>query len=44
MKVIVLGGGVAGAAAALALRRIHAEVTVYEAYAEPAGQVGSFPS
>ncbi|MFJ3769921.1 FAD-dependent oxidoreductase [Streptomyces sp. NPDC090082] len=44
MKVIVIGGGVAGAAAALALRRIGAEVTVYEAYAEPAGQVGSFLS
>ncbi|MQY10773.1 3-hydroxybenzoate 6-hydroxylase 1 [Streptomyces sp. RB5] len=44
MKVIVIGGGVAGAASAIALRRIGAEVTVYEAYAEPAGQVGSFLS
>ncbi|MFE1557848.1 FAD-dependent monooxygenase [Streptomyces sp. NPDC058734] len=44
MRVIVIGGGVAGAASAIALRRIGAEVTVYEAYAEPAGQVGSFIS
>ncbi|MBT2214160.1 NAD(P)/FAD-dependent oxidoreductase [Actinomadura sp. NEAU-AAG7] len=44
MRVIVIGGGVAGAAGALALRRIGAEVTVYEAYADPAGEVGSFLS
>ncbi|MEV4002343.1 FAD-dependent monooxygenase [Actinomadura sp. NPDC049753] len=44
MRVIVIGGGVAGAAGAVALRRIGAEVTVYEAYADPAGQVGSFLS
>ncbi|MFJ9850828.1 FAD-dependent oxidoreductase [Streptomyces sp. NPDC101150] len=44
MNVIVIGGGVAGAASAIALRRIGVEVTVYEAYAEPAGQVGSFLS
>ncbi|MFI0366234.1 FAD-dependent monooxygenase [Actinomadura sp. 1N219] len=44
MKVIVVGGGVAGAAGAIALRRIGAEVTVYEAYEDPAGQVGSFLS
>ncbi|MGN9846307.1 FAD-dependent oxidoreductase [Nonomuraea sp. H19] len=44
MRIIVIGGGVAGAAAALALRRIGAEVTVYEAYANPAGDVGSFVS
>ncbi|MER7000991.1 FAD-dependent oxidoreductase [Streptomyces sp. NPDC000410] len=44
MDVIVVGGGVAGAASAIALRRIGVEVTVYEAYAEPAGQVGSFLS
>ncbi|MFB7368591.1 FAD-dependent oxidoreductase [Streptomyces sp. NPDC056222] len=44
MNVMVIGGGVAGAASALALRRLGVEVTVYEAYAEPAGQVGSFLS
>ncbi|GGQ45645.1 2-polyprenyl-6-methoxyphenol hydroxylase-like FAD-dependent oxidoreductase [Actinomadura coerulea] len=44
MRVIVIGGGVAGAAGAVALRRIGAEVTVYEAYADPAGEVGSFLS
>ncbi|MGY0058727.1 FAD-dependent oxidoreductase [Streptomyces sp. LZ34] len=44
MNVIVIGGGVAGAASAIALRRLGVEVTVYEAYAEPAGQVGSFLS
>lgn len=44
MNVIVIGGGVAGAATATALRRLDVEVTVYEAYAEPAGQVGSFLS
>lgn len=44
MRVIVVGGGVAGAAAALALRRVGAEVVVYEAYADPAGDVGSFVS
>jgi salicylate hydroxylase len=44
MRVVVVGGGVAGAASAVALRRIGAEVTVYEAYAEPAGPVGSFLS
>ncbi|MEU1734100.1 FAD-dependent oxidoreductase [Streptosporangium sp. NPDC020145] len=44
MRVIVIGAGVAGSAAALALRHIGAEVTVYEAYADPAGDVGSFIS
>ncbi|MGV9771981.1 FAD-dependent monooxygenase [Streptosporangium sp. NPDC003464] len=44
MKVIVVGAGVAGAASAIALRRIGAEVTVYEAYEDPAGRVGSFLS
>ncbi|MCX5199133.1 FAD-dependent monooxygenase [Streptomyces sp. NBC_00249] len=44
MNVIVIGAGVAGAATAIALRRLGLEVTVYEAYAEPAGQVGSFLS
>ncbi|GAA2406364.1 FAD-dependent monooxygenase [Nonomuraea africana] len=40
----VIGGGVAGAATAIALRGIGAEVTVHEAHADPAGQVGSFLS
>ncbi|MEU7002566.1 FAD-dependent monooxygenase [Nonomuraea sp. NPDC046570] len=44
MEVIVAGGGVAGAAGAVALRRIGARVTVYEAHDDPAGQVGSFLS
>ncbi|WP_433208144.1 FAD-dependent oxidoreductase [Dactylosporangium sp. CS-047395] len=44
MRTIVIGGGVGGATAALALRRIGAEVTVYEAYADPAGDVGSWIS
>ncbi|MER6390382.1 NAD(P)/FAD-dependent oxidoreductase [Streptomyces sp. NPDC001523] len=45
MRISVIGGGVAGAASAIALRRrTGAEVTVYEAYEDPAGQVGSFLS
>jgi 2-polyprenyl-6-methoxyphenol hydroxylase-like FAD-dependent oxidoreductase len=44
MRTIVIGGGVAGAAAALALRGIGADVTVYEAHDDPAGDVGSFVS
>jgi salicylate hydroxylase len=44
MRAIVIGGGVAGTAAALALRRDGAEVTVYEAFEDPAGDVGSFVS
>ncbi|WP_068926070.1 FAD-dependent oxidoreductase [Planobispora rosea] len=42
MRAIVVGGGVAGAASALALRKVGAEVTVVEAYEEPGGEVGSF--
>ncbi len=44
MRAIVVGGGVAGSAAAIALRRIGADVTVYEAYDDPAGHVGSYVS
>lgn len=44
MEVAVVGGGVAGAAAAIGLRRIGADVTVYEAHHDPAGTVGSFVS
>ena len=44
MRVTVIGGGVAGSAAAIALRRIGAEVTVYEAYEDPAGPIGSYVS
>jgi 2-polyprenyl-6-methoxyphenol hydroxylase-like FAD-dependent oxidoreductase len=44
MRVIVAGGGVAGAASAVALGRLGAEVAVYEAHTDPAGPVGSFVS
>jgi salicylate hydroxylase len=44
MRAVVTGGGVAGSASAIALARIGADVTVYEAYADPAGPVGSFVS
>jgi 2-polyprenyl-6-methoxyphenol hydroxylase-like FAD-dependent oxidoreductase len=44
MKAIVTGGGVAGSACAIALARIGADVTVYEAYEDPAGPVGSYVS
>jgi salicylate hydroxylase len=44
MKVVIAGAGVAGSASAIALARDGAEVTVYEAHADPAGQVGSFLS
>ena len=44
MRVGVVGGGVAGAASAIALRRLGIDVTVYEAYEDPAGPVGSFLS
>jgi salicylate hydroxylase len=44
MRITVIGGGVAGSASAIALARIGADVTVYEAYENPAGPVGSFVS
>jgi salicylate hydroxylase len=44
MRIVVAGGGVAGAASAIALARAGAEVMVYEAYEDPAGPVGSFLS
>lgn len=44
MRATVIGGGVAGSASAIALARIGARVTVYEAYEDPAGPVGSFIS
>jgi len=45
MKVTVIGGGVAGATTALAVRRATgAEVSVVEAHAEPGGEVGSYLS
>jgi salicylate hydroxylase len=44
MQVTVAGGGVAGSAAAVALARAGADVTVYEAYDDPAGPVGSYVS
>jgi salicylate hydroxylase len=44
MRAIVAGGGVAGSAAAIALARIGADVTVYETHDDPAGPVGSYVS
>ncbi|MFD6447304.1 FAD-dependent monooxygenase [Promicromonospora sp. NPDC060204] len=44
MRILIVGGGVAGSASAVALRRIGAQVTVVEAYEDPAGPVGSFVS
>ncbi|OLT23904.1 salicylate 1-monooxygenase [Actinomadura sp. CNU-125] len=44
MRAVVIGGGVAGTASAIALARAGADVTVYEAYDDPAGPVGSFVS
>ncbi|WP_433501268.1 FAD-dependent oxidoreductase [Sphaerimonospora sp. CA-214678] len=44
MRVAVVGGGVAGSASAIALARVGARVTVYEAHEDPAGPVGSFVS
>ena len=44
MEAMVIGGGVAGPVAAIALRRIGWDVTVHEAYTDPAGDVGSFVS
>ena len=44
MRAMVVGGGVAGASCAIALRRIGMDVVLYEAYDDPAGQVGSFVS
>jgi 2-polyprenyl-6-methoxyphenol hydroxylase-like FAD-dependent oxidoreductase len=44
LNVVIAGGGVAGTACAVALARIGAQVTVYEAYEDPAGPVGAFLS
>jgi len=44
MRIVVAGGGVAGAASAVALAHAGADVTVYEAHEDPAGPVGSFLS
>jgi 2-polyprenyl-6-methoxyphenol hydroxylase-like FAD-dependent oxidoreductase len=44
MRAVVIGGGVAGSASAIALARVGFEVTVYEAYEDPAGPVGSYVS
>jgi 2-polyprenyl-6-methoxyphenol hydroxylase-like FAD-dependent oxidoreductase len=44
MRAVVVGGGVAGSASAIALTRIGADVTVYEAFEDPAGPVGSYVS
>ncbi|NYI03621.1 FAD-dependent oxidoreductase [Allostreptomyces psammosilenae] len=44
MRVAVVGGGVAGSVCAIALRRVGAEVTVFESHPDAAGSVGSFLS
>jgi salicylate hydroxylase len=44
MRAVVAGGGVAGSASVIALARIGADVTVYEAHEDPAGPVGSYVS
>ncbi len=44
MRAAVIGGGVAGSASAIALARIGAQVTVYEAHEDPGGPVGSYVS
>jgi salicylate hydroxylase len=44
MRAVVVGGGVAGSASAIALARVGVDVTVHEAYDDPAGPVGSFVS
>jgi salicylate hydroxylase len=44
MRAAVVGGGVAGTVSAIALARLGADVTVHEAYDDPAGAVGSFVS
>jgi len=44
MRAMIIGGGVAGPVAALALRRVGCDVTVYEACTDPAGNVGSYVS
>src|SRR4051812_16873673 len=41
-KAVVVGGGVAGPVAAMALQRVGYEATVYEAYPGPADDVGAF--
>jgi FAD-dependent urate hydroxylase len=41
-KVIIIGAGIAGPAAALALQKIGVEATIYEAYETTAHGVGSF--
>jgi salicylate hydroxylase len=44
VRIVIAGGGVAGSASAVALARCGHDVTVYEAYEDPAGPVGSFLS
>src|ERR1700754_437762 len=44
MRAIVIGGGVGGTVSAIVLRRQGAKVTLFEAYADPGGEVGSFVS
>ncbi len=42
MRVLVVGAGVAGSVAALAMRRADIDVVVHEAYPEPDREVGSY--
>ncbi|MDQ1041010.1 2-polyprenyl-6-methoxyphenol hydroxylase-like FAD-dependent oxidoreductase [Streptomyces sp. V3I8] len=42
MRVLVIGGGIAGTAAALALHGAGADVTVYEAHPDSAEDIGAF--
>ncbi|MDR7274996.1 FAD-dependent oxidoreductase [Catenuloplanes atrovinosus] len=44
MRTIVIGGGIAGTTAALALRQDGHEVTLYEAYEDSTGDVGAYLS
>jgi 2-polyprenyl-6-methoxyphenol hydroxylase-like FAD-dependent oxidoreductase len=42
MKVVIVGGGVAGPATAMALQRAAIDAVVLEAWPEPTGEVGSY--
>lgn len=42
MRALIVGGGIAGPAAAMALQRVGIEAVVLEAWPEPSGEVGSY--
>lgn len=44
LEAIVIGGGIAGPAAAMALQRIGVKVSVYEAYGQPGGPQSGSPT